>query len=162
MDVTAASDAFLVLLAAVIALPFLLAACWRQPTAVTLGFITILILFSSSTWGQLQEENNLYARGTGLFYFSLINLILCVAVAAAATHQSATSSPQKQSAPFSRFLAAFAFLLLAHVVVGLAAGKELILILSYNGLLNILNLLLFSWLLLSTLTSPSTYTRLLR
>jgi O-antigen ligase len=153
MDVTAASDAFLVLLAAVIALPFLLAACWRQPTAVTLGFITILILFSSSTWGQLQEENTLYARGTGLFYFSLINLLLWVAVAAAATHQSATSSPQKQSAPFSRFLAAFAFLLLAHVVVGLAAGKELILILSYNGLLNILNLLLFSWLLLSTLTT---------
>ena len=57
MDVTAASDTFLVLLAAVIALPFLLAACWRHPAGVTLGFVAILCLFSSSTWGQLQEEN---------------------------------------------------------------------------------------------------------
>ncbi|MEY3790588.1 MAG: hypothetical protein RLZ09_1424 [Pseudomonadota bacterium] len=153
MDVTAASDTFLVLLAAVISLPILLVACWRHPAGITLGFVSILCLFSSSTWGQLQEENTLYARGTGLFYFSLINLLLWVAVAAAAMRQSTTSSPQKLSAPFSRFLAAFAFLLLAHVVVGLVAGKELTLILSYNGLLNILNLLLFSWLLFSTLTT---------
>ena len=152
-DVTAASDTFLVLLVAVIALPFLLAACWRQPASVTLGFVAILCVFSSSTWGQLQEENTLYARGTGLFYFSLINLLLWVAVAAAAMRQSTNHATVTTSAPFSRFLAAFAFLLLAHVVVGLVADKELTLIFSYNGILNILNLLLFSWLLFSTLTT---------
>ncbi len=43
---------------------------------VALGFVAILALFSSSTWGQLQEENTLYARGTGMFHFSLLNLLL--------------------------------------------------------------------------------------
>ena len=162
MDATAASDIFLVLLAAVIALPFLLAACWHQPVGVTLTFVAILCLFSSSTWGQLQEENTLYARGTGLFYFSLINILLWVTVAAAVTRQSTNSATIKKSAPFSRFLAAFAFLLLAHVVVGLVAEKELTLILSYNGILNILNLLLFSWLLFNTITTQENQESLIK
>ena len=49
---------------------------------IALCFVALLTLFSSSTWGQLQEENTLYARGTGLFVFSLLNLLLWVAVAA--------------------------------------------------------------------------------
>ena len=50
---------------------------------IALLFVTLLTLFSSSTWGQLQEENTLYARGTGLFYFSLMNLALWLAAGAA-------------------------------------------------------------------------------
>jgi len=71
-----APDPFLLLLAAVLSLPIAIAICLRMPAAVTLAFVAVLCIFSSSTWGQLQEENTIYARGTGMFAFSLVNLLL--------------------------------------------------------------------------------------
>jgi len=162
MELTSAGDTFLVLLAALLSLPLLLAVCWGQPAATTLGYIAILCLFSSSTWGQLQEENTLYARGTGMFYFSLVNILLWIATAAAGARQLMTNTPAKLPSPFNYFLVAFSFLLLAHVVLGLMAGKDIPLILGYNGLINLLNLVLFSWLLLSTLTTEKNQQTLLK
>ena len=121
---------------------------------IALCFIALLVLFSSSTWGQLQEENTLYARGTGLFYFSLVNLALWLATAAAILRMLARSPLARRYAPaspFPLFIASFGFLMLAHVVIGLASGQALLSILSYNGLLNVLNMALFSLLLLAAL-----------
>ncbi len=162
MELTSAGDTFLVLLAALLSLPLLLAVCWSQPAVTTLGYVAILCLFSSSTWGQLQEENTLYARGTGMFYFSLVNILLWIAAAAAATRQFMSNTQTKLPSPFNYFVAAFSFLLLAHVVLGLMAGKDLPLILGYNGLINILNSALFSWLLLSTLTTEKNHLILIK
>lgn len=162
MEFTSTNDTYFILLAALLSLPLILAVCWSQPATTTLGYVAILCLFSSSTWGQLQEENTLYARGTGMFYFSLVNLLLWVAAAAAAIRQLATTTPLKVLSPFNYFLAAFSFLLLAHVVLGLMAGKDLPLILGYNGLLNVLNLVLFSSLLLSTLTTEKNQQNLIK
>ncbi len=125
---------------------------------VALSFIALLVLFSSSTWGQLQEENTLYARGTGMFYFSLVNLALWLVATAAILRMLARgplSAPRAPASPFPLFLAGFGFLLLAHVVVGLAAGHALLSILSYTGLLNVLNMALFSLLLLAALADDN-------
>ncbi len=136
----------------------------RMLAPVALIFVALLTLFSSSTWGQLQEENTLYARGTGLFHFSLMNLALWLAAGAAAVRLLAggpLAAARAPSSPFPAFLGAFGFLLLAHVVVGLASGQDLLAILSYTGVLNVLNMALFSLLLLAALADEAGRRRLL-
>lgn len=153
MSSASEADPFVILLAALILLPVALAICLRLPAIVALGFVGMLCLFSSSTWGQLQEENTLYARGTGMFFFSLVNLLLWLACAATAIRSMVNSHQPQMPSPFPRFLAAFAFMLLAHLVLGLLSDQPLPAILSYSGLINVLNMLLFSVLLVTALTS---------
>lgn len=156
-------DIILVLLAALLLVPAALAVCLRYPPLVTLAFIAVLSLFASSTWGQLQEENTIYSRGTGLFYFSLLNMLLWVAAAAAWLR--ALSQTHRTAAPPSPFPVAIAttgFVLLSHVALGLMAGKDVLLILGYSGLINVLNLLLFGWLVLVTLNNEQGRQRLLQ
>lgn len=153
MSSASAADPFFILLAALVFLPVALAVCVRMPAVVTLGLVAILCLFSSSTWGQLQEENTIYARGTGLFYFSLLNLLLWLACAAIALRNMVNPHQMLMPSPFPKFLAAFSFLLLAHLVLGLMADQPLPAILSYSGLINVLNMLLFTVLLVTALNS---------
>ncbi len=156
-----APDPFLLLLATLAILPLAFAVCLRAPVMVVLGFAAILCLFSSSTWGQLQEENTLYARGTGLFVFSLLNLLLWVA--ASATAMRALSDRQRllPPSPFPAFVAVFVLLLLAHLTLGFMADIEALTVLGYNGLLNVLNMALFSLLLLAAIRNEQQRRRLL-
>ena len=161
-------DVIFLLLAALLMVPVMLAACVRNPPLVTLAFIAVLSLFSSSTWGQLQEENTIYSRGTGMFYFSLLNLMLWIASAAAwlrvlshAPRRSLLHSVTPPS-PFPVAIAITGFVLLSHVALGLMAGKDLLLILGYSGLINVLNLLWFAWLITQTLAEPAAQQRLLQ
>ena len=162
METSAYSDAFIILIAALLVLPVFIAVCLRQPSLVTLGFVAVLCLFSSSTWGQLQEENTLYARGTGMFYFSLLNLLLWASAAAAAMRSMKQRTTPYHRSPFPPALAAFSFLLAAHAALGLMAGLELLQILSYSGLINVLNLLLFGWLASVTLSDGKSRHQLLQ
>lgn len=168
MNMNVTTDMMLVLFGCLCALPLVLSVCLRHPSVTTLMLISILCVFSSSTWGQLQEENTLYSRGTGIFYFSLINLLLWVAAAAACLrhwHRVSVAhrhSPVDQTSPFPAALAAFAFLMLAHIVLGLMAGRDLLQILGYNGLINVINLLLLGWLVTQTLRDGRSQQWLLR
>ena len=159
--VNTAPDPFWLLLVALITLPVAFAVCLRAPSSVALGFVLILCLFSSSTWGQLQEENTVYARGTGLFAFSLLNLLLWAAVAAATMRQLSNPDRRLPASPFPSFIAAFGFLLFAHVAIGLMSGKEILVSLGYNGILNVLNMALFSVLLLAAIDNERERRRLL-
>ena len=161
MPSASTADPFLILLAALMVVPVALAMCLRLPATVSLGFVALLCLFSSSTWGQLQEENTLYARGTGLFYFSLVNLLLWLACAAAAIRHTVNQPLGMMPSPFPKYLAAFSFMLLGHLVLGLMAEHPLPAILGYSGLINVLNMLLFSVLLLMTLHQEKHRQRLL-
>ncbi len=155
------SDAFLLLAAALSLLPLALAFCLRAPATVALAFVAVLCLFSASTWGQLQEDNTIYSRGTGLFSFSLLNLLLWVAVAAALARVALLRYRLRAPSPFPSFAMAFGFLLCAHLALGLAAGVDALVVLGYNGLLNVLNMALFSILLLLALTGEVQRRRLL-
>ncbi len=169
MDMNVTTDVVLVLLACLLAMPLVLGACLRHPSMTTLTLIAILCVFSSSTWGQLQEENTIYSRGTGIFYFSLLNLLLWLAATAAFLHRMHHSHQElhrhqaaRKPTPFPAALASFTFLMLAHVVLGLTAGKALLQILGYTGLINVINLLLFSWLVTQTLADARSQQWLMR
>ena len=158
----AADYPFLLLLAALAALPFAFGVCLRAPVMVALGFVAILCLFSSSTWGQLQEENTIYARGTGLFVFSLLNLLLWVAAAAMAMRVISSRQSVLPASPFPVFTAVFAFMLASHLALGMMSGIDVVTVLGYNGLLNVLNMALFSLLLLAAIRSDRERRRLRR
>lgn len=153
MSYAFAADSFFILLAALVLLPVALMICIRMPVTVALGFVAILCVFSSSTWGQLQEENTLYARGTGVFYFSLINIFLWMACAALAIRRMINSQADWISSPFPIFLSVFSFMLLAHLALGSMSDVPLPAILSYSGLINLLNMLLFTVLLVTAITT---------
>ena len=88
-----------------------------------------------------------------MFYFSLLNLSLWLACAALAIRSMVNPHQMLMRSPFPKFLAAFSFLLLAHLVLGLMSDQPLAAILSYSRLINVLNMLLFTVLLVSAITS---------
>lgn len=184
-----APDPFLLLLAAVLLLPIAIAICLRMPARVTLAFVAVLCIFSSSTWGQLREENTIYARGTGVFAFSLLNLLLWVAAAAMfirakplgaelrsrgfidqtvsdrsplVNYQLSIGLFNTKDAPFTLFIACFGLMLLGHLLIGLISGIEPLAVLGYNGVINVLNMALFSALILSTITTEQQRQHLLQ
>jgi hypothetical protein len=126
---------------------FIFALCLKAPKIFVLGFLAVLFLFSSSTWGQLQVENTIYARGVGMFYFSLLNLALLVAGAATLVRKLANPHNPYLAVPLGKYFLAFVFLLFAHVVLGLMSGIDIFEILGNNGIINILNMLIFMYLI---------------
>lgn len=133
----------------------------KAPKLVVLGFIGVLFAFSDSTWGQLQAENTIYSRGSGMFYFSLLNLILLTAGIAALLKRLANPQTPQLAPPMAKYLAAFVFLLLAHTVVGLMLGIDLHVILGYNGILNVLNMMIFMYLAIMAFDSEKGTRKLL-
>jgi hypothetical protein len=144
---------FGILLLSLATIPIISGFTIKAPKLVVFGFIFVLFVFSSSSWGQLQEETTIYSRGTGLFYFSLLNLVLLVAGVAALLKKLANPNAPYLAAPLAKYFLAFVFLLLAHLVLGVMSGIDLELILAYNGIINILNMLIFMYLVIMAFNS---------
>lgn len=148
---TPASAVFTNLAVALFVIPIIFGFFIKVPKLVIFGFLGILLSFSDSTWGQLEATSNIYSRGVGMFYFSLVNLLLLACGAAALVKRLANPQAPHLAPPISKYFAAFVFLLLGHVIVGLMVGKELDVILGYNGVFNVLNMLVFMYLVIMAL-----------
>ena len=161
MQALSAGDTFWIFIAAVCILPLAFAVCVKFPLAVTLGFIAILFVFPASTWGQLEADNTIYARGTGIFYFSLLNILLWVAGAAALMRSVSHPDLSRPARPFTGFFLAYLFMLAAHLALGLMADKDSMVILGYNGFINVLNMLVFCILLIKAVMQEEDRRKLL-
>lgn len=134
------------LLASLFIVPLVWGLFIRIPKLVVFGFLAVLFMFSDSTWGQLNAGGTIYSRGSGMFYFSLINLGLFAAGMAALLKRLADRGGPPLAPPLTRYFAIFSFLLFGHIVIGILVGIELPAILSYNGILNIMNMFVFMYL----------------
>lgn len=132
-----------VFLAALLVVPIAFGFCLRTPRLVVTAFIVVLFIFSSSTWGQIEVENTIYDRGTGLFTFPLLALLLIVAGVAAAVRKLANPHNPTLAVPLGRYLAAFGFMMLAHIGLGLMSGVDILDILHNNGIINLIYMLVF-------------------
>ncbi|HEY0844096.1 MAG TPA: O-antigen ligase family protein [Noviherbaspirillum sp.] len=137
------AEVFTNLAAALFVIPVVLGFVIRAPKLVVFGFVFVLFVFSDSTWGQLETESTIYSRGSGMFYFSLLNLILLASGLAVMLRRLATPHGPLFTTPMAKYIFAFAFLIFGHVVVGLMEGIELNVILGYSGVINVLNMLVF-------------------
>jgi hypothetical protein len=118
----------------------------KAPKLVVLGFLGVLFMFSDSTWGQLQAENSIYSRGSGMFHYSLLNLALLATGVAALVKRLVNPHGPQLAPPVTKYFLAFVFLLISHIVIGLMEGIELERILGYRGVFNVLNMLIFMYL----------------
>jgi hypothetical protein len=148
-------------LVALIVIPLIFGMVLKAPKLVVLGFVGILFMFSDSTWGQLTVETTVYSRGTGMFYFSLLNLALLVAGFAVLCKKLATPGSPQLAAPIGKYFAALIFLVFSHIVIGLIQGIDLNVILGYNGIINILNMLVFTYLVIMAFKTDRDHVHLL-
>ncbi len=165
MQAISSTTVFFLLLLAILAIPCLFLLCIKRPYDLSLMLLAILFLFPASTWGQLDIENTIYSRGTGLLYFPLLNWLLWIAAIVLLTIQSknyaSSQSPSTTSSPFAIYLQLFLVLLLAHLVIGLMAGQDFYKILGLNGFINVINMLIFSWMIVFTLNTDKQQKRTL-
>lgn len=141
------TEVFTTLTLALLIIPLVMAVSLKAPKLVVYGFLVVLFMFSYSTWGQLVVVDTIYSRGSGLFYFSLLNLALFVAGIAALVRKLANPQNPHLAAPLAPYFFTFTFLLLSHIALGLMSGIELNEILAYEGLLNIFNMFIFMYLI---------------
>ncbi|WP_292934034.1 O-antigen ligase family protein [Noviherbaspirillum sp.] len=149
------------LLAALFVIPIVAGIFIKAPKLIVFGLLGVLFMFSDSTWGQIEQEATIYSRGAGMFYFSLLNLILLISGVAALIKRMAIRHGPQLAPPISKYFVAFIFLLLSHVVMGLMLGIDLNVILGYNGVFNILNMLIFMYVVIMALDKDKDSTRLL-
>jgi hypothetical protein len=142
------SEVYTNLVIALFVIPLIWGFFIKAPKLVLFSFIGVLFVFADSTWGQLQIESTIYSRGSGMFYFSLINLGLLAAAVAALFRLLANPGGPQLAPPMNKYFLSFLFLLFGHVVVGLIQGVELPVILGYNGMLNVVNMFLFMYLMI--------------
>jgi hypothetical protein len=135
-----------VTLLGMIAIPLIIGTSLKAPKIIAIAMMAVLFLFSSSSWGQLQTENTIYARGVGQLSFSIVNLVLFVAGSAVLIRKMADRQYPHLAPSLSTYFWGFSFLLLAHVIVGMASGIDALTALSYTGIINVLNMLIFMYL----------------
>jgi hypothetical protein len=135
-----------VALIGLMAMPIILGFSLKNPRLVMLAFMIVLFMFSASSWGQLQVQNTIYARGVGELSFSLINLVLFVAGSAVLVRKLSDPAYPKIAPAVGNYFAGFSFLLLCHVLVAIAAGIDVLVALGYSGIINVLNMLVFMYL----------------
>jgi hypothetical protein len=140
------TEVFSTLTISLLIVPLVMAVSLKAPKLVVYGFIGILFMFSYSTWGELVVVDTIYSRGSGLFYFSLLNLALFVAGFSALMRKLANPQSPHLATPLAPYFFAFVFLMLSHIALGLMSGVDLDLILAYEGLLNIFNMFIFMYL----------------
>jgi uncharacterized membrane protein YqjE len=135
-----------VTLLGMIAIPLIIGTSLKAPKIIAIAMMSVLFLFSSSSWGQLQVENTIYARGVGQLSFSLINIVLFVAGSAVLIRKMTDRHYPHLAPSLSTYFWGFCFLLLAHVIVGVVSGVDVLTALSYTGIINVFNMLIFMYL----------------
>jgi hypothetical protein len=160
-DPMTATGALVTLVLSLIVVAMIVAFVIQAPKLVVLGFIGVLFMFSDATYGKLEIEGSIYARGVGIFYFSLLHLALLVSGFAVLCKKLATPGTAQLAPPITKWFFALVFLMLCHVVVGLMLGIDLNVILGYNGFMNVLNMLVFMYIVIEAFKSDADRERLL-
>lgn len=149
-------------LLALILTPVVVGISIKTPKLITMALLTVLVLFSSSTWGQLSVDNTIYTRGTGLFYFSLLNILLFAAGVGLLLQRCINPSHLRIAPPLAFYLFSFSCLLLGHVLIAGWLGIALTDAIGYNGILNVLNMLIFMFLILTAFKTEQGQRNLMR
>jgi O-antigen ligase len=122
----------------------------KYPVYLLIG---VLIFFSAATWGRLEVTSTIYDRGTGQFNFSFVNLYLwgtALAIALASPFRRTPAAP----CDLTKYFWLFNLFFSAHVVAGLASDVPFADIMSYNGVLNVLNMSVMIFVLQQAFDNP--------
>lgn len=135
----------------------------RAPWLWVAIYFSCLFYFPNASWGLMDraDSSGFYNRGTGMFFFSAINLLLFGLAA-----QALIARVWKITTPVGNNLRApallFGLILIGNVLVGGFLDQvRWFEIIGYSGLLNILNFMLVFYVLMSCLREPRDLDRLI-
>jgi len=154
-------DTFFALLVFLAAIPAIVCLCIEQPKIIPLFFIIVLFTFSDSTWGQLKIEGTIYGRGSGLLNFSILEIILLTSGFAFLIRKLANPHHSRLAVPHSHYFNALVVLLLAHILVGTHLRVDIFTILSNSGIINILNMMIFMYMVIMAFNKEKDEKRML-
>ena len=98
-----ATEVFSTLTIALLIVPLVLAVSLKEPKLVVYGFLVAILMFRYSTWGEPVPTETIYARGVGIFHFSLVNLALFVAGVATLMRKLAKTLNPHLAAPLAPY-----------------------------------------------------------
>lgn len=112
-------------------------------------YLLVLIVFTGSTYGIVSDEltRTIYSRGAGKTYFGFVNLYLWWLALTVFFHSLWTRSAAPQAA-IRKYLFAYVVLFAGHVVVGLFHEIPFFLIVSKSGVLYLINMAVFVYVML--------------
>lgn len=112
-------------------------------------YLLVLIVFTGSTYGIVSDEltRTIYGRGAGKTYFGFVNLYLWWLALTVFFHSLWTRSAAPQAA-IRKYLFAYVVLFAGHVVVGLFHEIPFFLIVSKSGVLYLINMAVFVYVML--------------
>ena len=138
-----------------------LVAVVTRPVYAVYAYLVVLFFFPNVGWGVVDktEVMNLYGRGTGLFFFSIINLYLYGLFVLSAYYWG-RKNVGMAACNLQKYFYYFALLFGAQVIAGMALGAPLPDIFSHFGIINIVNMGMFTAILIMAIDSPREAQRL--
>jgi hypothetical protein len=112
----------------------------NRPMYAVFAYITLIFWFPNVGWGVAQgaELMNLYSRGTGKFYFSIVNLYL-FGLFALSVFYSVRNSPGLAACNLLKYFLFFFVMLLVQAAYGSIEGITPAQILNQYGTINLVN-----------------------
>lgn len=120
-------------------------------------YLLVLIVFTGSTYGIVDEDElvrTIYGRGTGRTYFGFVNLYLWWLALTVFFHSLWTRSAAPQAA-IRKYLLAYVLLFAGHIVVGSFNDVPFFLIISKSGVLHLINMAVFVYVMLRVFRSEA-------
>ena len=138
-----------------------LVAMVTRPVNAVYAYLVVLFFFPTVSWGVAAgvEIMNHYSRGTGLFYFSIVSLYL-YGLFVLGIYYWGRQNPGIEACNLRKYFFFFLVLFLAQALVGTMEGVPPARILSQLGTINLVNMGLFTMLLIRAVNTPREVQRL--
>ena len=132
-----------------------LAAIVTRPVNAVYAYLAVLFFFPNVSWGVAAgvESMNLYSRGTGLFYFSIVNLYL-YGLFALGIYYLGRQNSGIEACNLRKYFVFFLVLFLVQSLVGTIAGVPPERILMGRGTINLVNMGIFTMVLIRAVNTP--------
>ncbi|MBX9604814.1 MAG: O-antigen ligase family protein [Gammaproteobacteria bacterium] len=138
-----------------------LVAIFTRPANAIYAYLIVLFFFPNVSWGVAAgvEAMNLYHRGTGYFYFSIVNLYL-YGLVVLGIYLWGRHNPAVDACNIRKYFLFLLMLFMVQVLIGTMENVPITKILSVRGTINTVNLGLFTMVLIRAINSPREVQRL--
>ena len=130
-------------------------AAFTRPVNAVYAYLAVIFFFPTVNWGLAAgvEAMNLYSRGTGLFYFSVVNLYL-FAIFLLGVFYWKQRNPGLEACNIGKYFWFFTAWFAGNVAVGVALGISPVEIFKQRGVINLLNTGLLTTVLIRAVNTP--------
>jgi hypothetical protein len=120
----------------------------KRPILAVVPYCLLILYFPNASWGlvDVDPSKNIYTRGTGQLFFSLLNIYL-FALAGAVFAGTQIRILQPLSTPLRPFVAALVAIFILNLPIGLALDYSIFRLLHNSGLMQLMNMFLMFYVL---------------